>query len=113
LGIFSVTNGESVGAVGTTGGHGVRSQGGWIQAQFNFTKQWQMNLGYGIDAPTSSELPVGNRGNNQNYMGNLMYKLSTNLTFAWEYRRMLTNFRNQTFANEQGDHVNLAVGFMF
>jgi len=113
LGIFSGTNGEPVGAVGTTGGHGVRSQGGWMQAQFNFAKQWQVNLGYGIETPSASQLPVGNRWRNQNYMGNVMYKLSPNLTFAWEYRRMLTDFRNQTFANERGDHINLAVAYIF
>jgi hypothetical protein len=113
LGIFSGTSGESVGAVGTAGGHGVRSQGGWMQAQYNFTRQWQVNLGYGIETPTASELPVGNRWRNQNYMGNLIYRLSNNLTFAWEYRRVLTDYRNQTFGNERGDHVNLAVAFMF
>jgi hypothetical protein len=113
LGIFSGTNGESVGAVGTAGGHGVRSQGGWIQAQFNFARHWQVNLAYGIETPTATELPVGNRWRNQNYMGNLMYRLSNNLTFSWEYRRMLTDYRNQIFANERGDHVNLGVVFMF
>ena len=113
LGIFSATAGEAVGAVGTPGGHGVRSQGGWIQAQYNFTRKWQTNLAYGIETPTASELLVGSRWRNQNYMGNLMYRLSNNLTFAWEYRRMLTDYRNQIFANERGDHVNLAVAFMF
>jgi hypothetical protein len=84
-----------------------------MQAQYNFTRQWQVNLGYGIETPTASELPVGNRWRNQNYMGNLMYRLSNNLTFSWEYRRVLTDFRNQTFGNERGDHVNLAVVFIF
>ncbi len=113
LGVFSAPAGESVGAVGTAGGHGVRSQGGWMQAQYNFTRQWQVNLAYGIETPTASEIPVGNRWRNQNYMGNLIYNLSNNVTFAWEYRRILTDYRNQIFANERGDNVNLAVVFMF
>jgi hypothetical protein len=46
-------------------------------------------------------------------MGNLMYNLTSNVTFAWEYRRLLTDFRNQPFANERGDHVNLAIVYMF
>jgi hypothetical protein len=46
-------------------------------------------------------------------MGNLMYKLTPNLTFAWEYRRFLTDYRNQPFANERGDNVNLAIGYIF
>jgi hypothetical protein len=113
LGIYSVTAGEPVGAVGTPGEHGVESRGGWSQAQFNFAKQWQVNLAYGLEVPNASELPVGNRWRNQTYMGNLMYKLSPNVTFAWEYRRLLTDFRNQAFANARGDHVNLAIAYIF
>lgn len=113
LGIFSVASGESVGAVGTLGQHGVLSRGGWTQAQFNFNPRWQMNLAYGLDVPQASELPVGNRNRNQTYMGNLMYKLNTNVTFAWEWRRFLTDFRNQLFANERGDQANLAILYAF
>jgi hypothetical protein len=113
LGIFSVTGGEGVGAVGTPGEHGVESRGGWIQAQFNPTHHWQVNLAYGLEVANASQLPVGNRWRNQTYMGNLMYNLTSNVTFAWEYRRLLTDFRNQPFANERGDHVNLAIVYMF
>jgi hypothetical protein len=35
------------------------------------------------------------------------------VTFAWEWRRFLTNFRNQQLANEQGDHANMAVAYAF
>ena len=113
LGIFSVASGESVGAVGTRGEHGVLSRGGWAQAQFNINPKWQVNLAYGIDQPEASELPVGNRDRNQTYMGNLMYKLTSSVTFAWEFRRFLTDFRNQLFADERGDQANLAVMYSF
>ena len=113
LGIFSVAGGEGVGVAGGPGEHGVESRGGWIQAQFNATHHWQINLGYGLDVPDASEIPVGNRSRNQTYMGNLMYKLTPNVTFAWEYRRFLTDYRNQPFANERGDNVNLAIGYIF
>jgi len=113
LGIFSVASGESVGAVGTRGEHGVFSRGGWAQVQFNFNPKWQVNLAYGIDQSRASELPVGNRDRNQTYIGNLMYKLSSSVTFAWEYRRFLTDFRNQLSAGERGDHANLAIVYSF
>jgi hypothetical protein len=113
LGIYSVTAGEEVGAVGTPGEHGVESRGGWIQAQFDFTKAWQVNLGYGLEVPNASELPVGNRWRNQTYMANLIYKLTHDVFFAWEYRRLITDYRDQFFADERGDHINLAVGFSF
>ena len=113
LGIYSVAFGEAVLPVGTVGQHGVFSRGGWMQAQFNLDTQWQVNLSYGIDAPRANELPVGNRNRNQTYIGNVMYKLSPYITFAAEYRRFLTDFRNQLFANERGDHVNLAIAYSF
>jgi hypothetical protein len=113
LGIFSVASGESVGAVGTPGEHGLLSRGGWAQAQINFNPKWQFNLAYGIDQPKASELPVGSRDRNQTYMANLMYKLNSSITFAWEYRRFLTDFRNQLAANNRGDQANLAVAYGF
>jgi hypothetical protein len=113
LGIFSVTGGESTGVAGGPGEHGVESRGGWIQAQFNLNHHWQINLAYGLEVPNASQLPVGNRWRNQTYMGNVIYKLTPNVVFAGEYKRLLTDYRNQTFANERGDNVNLAVGYIF
>lgn len=113
LGIFSVNSGQAILPVGTAGEHGVESRGGWIQAQFNVNPKWQVNLGYGIDIANMSQLPTGDRSKNQTYMGNLMYKFSPHVTFAWELRRFLTNFRNQQFANEQGDQANMAVAYAF
>ena len=113
LGIFSVASGETVGAVATLGEHGVFSRGGWAQASFNLNPQWQINLGWGIDQPQASELPVGSRDRNQTYMGNLLYKLTSNVTFAWEYRRFLTAYRNQLAADNRGDQANLAVVYGF
>ena len=84
-----------------------------MQAQFNLNPKWQVNLAYGIDLANMSELRTGDRSRNQTYMGNLMYKFSPQVTFAWEWRRFLTDFRNQQFANERGDHANMAVAYTF
>ena len=113
LGIYAVANGEAIGAVGTAGAHGVLSRGGWAQGQFNFTKQWQLNLAYGIDAPQANELPVGNRSRNQQYMANIIDKLTKNINASVEYRRILTDFRNQPFGNERGDHIDLGLAYIF
>jgi hypothetical protein len=113
LGIFSVNSGQAILPVGTVGEHGVESRGGWMQAQFNLNPKWQVNLAYGIDLANMSELRTGDRSRNQTYMGNLMYKFSPQVTFAWEWRRFLTDFRNQQFANERGDHANMAVAYTF
>ena len=113
LGIYTVANSEAVGAVGTAGAHGVLSRGGWVQGQFNFSKQWQLNLAYGIDAPDTAELPVGNRNRNQQYMANIINKLTRNINLSVEYRRILTDYRNQIFANERGDHIDLGLAYLF
>jgi hypothetical protein len=113
LGMFSVNSGQAILPVGTVGQHGVESRGGWTQAQYNVNPKWQVNLAYGIDIANMSQLRTGDRSKNQTYMGNLMYKFSPHVTFAWEWRRFLTNFRNQQFANEQGDHANMAVAYAF
>ncbi len=113
LGLFSVASGEAVQPVGTFGDRGVRSTGGWAQAQFNFSPKWQVNTVYGIDIPKAQDVPVGSRTRNQNIMGNLMYKYNAHATIAWEYRRILTDFRNQPLSNERGDTFNLALAYAF
>jgi hypothetical protein len=113
LGIFSSASGESVSAVGMLGQHGVESRGGWAQLQANWNAKWQTNLDWGIDSMNARQIPVGDRNKTQTYMGNLIYKWSPFVSLAWEWRRFLTDFRNQATANEQGDHANMAVAFTF
>lgn len=113
LGIFSGESGEAIEPVGSLGDVGVRSSGGWAQATFNFTPKWQVNLVYGIDDPTASNLPVGARGRNQSYMGNLIWKTTPHFNTAWEYRRILTNANNEPFATMHGDVANLALVYIF
>ena len=74
LGIFSVTSGEAIQPAGTVGDRGVRSSGGWTQAQFNFTTKWQVNLAYGIDSP-NVPVPAGRlRTRNRFKVGNIYKK---------------------------------------
>jgi hypothetical protein len=113
LGIFSDASAEAIQPVGIFGDRGVRTSGGWTQAQFNFTAKIQMNLAYGIDAPSVRYISIGARTRNQTYMGNLMYKWSPHLTVAGEYRRILTDYRNQVQSNERGETANLAFAYIF
>jgi len=113
LGIFSVTTGEAVLPVGTAGEHGVESRGGWIQAQFNIAARWQANMAYGLDLPNVGQLRTGDRWKNQTYMSNLMFKYSPHVTFAWEWRRFLSDYKNQPAVNNITDHANMAVSYTF
>jgi hypothetical protein len=35
------------------------------------------------------------------------------VTFAWEWRRFLTNYRNHQAANNIGEHANMAIAYTF
>jgi hypothetical protein len=113
LGVFSVSSGQAVLPVGTPGEHGVLARGGWAQGQVNFNAKWQMNLAYGLESVDGANLRTGDRDKNQTYMTNLMYKLSTQITLAWEWRRFLSNYRNQQSLNAIGDTANMAISYAF
>ncbi|HYL72591.1 MAG TPA: hypothetical protein VEU96_00210 [Bryobacteraceae bacterium] len=113
LGLFSVAAGQSVLPLGTPGEHGVLGRGGWVQGQINFNSKWQMNLAYGLESDKGRNLRTGDRAKNQTYMANLMYKLTPHITWAWEWRRFLTDYRNQQAVNAIGDTANMAIAYIF
>ena len=113
LGVFSASIGQSVLPVGTPGEHGVHTRGGGIQAPFKLASRWQTNFGYGVDLPDLLELRTGDRSKTQTYAINLIYSLSPRMTFAWEWRRFLTDYKNQPAANNASDHGDLAVSYTF
>lgn len=113
LGLFSVASGQSVLAVGTPGEHGVFATGGWAQAQFNLNKKWQLNIAYGFEDDQGSNLITGSRARNQTYMTNLMYKVSPHITWAWEWRRLLTDYQNQRSLNAIIQVANMAIAYAF
>lgn len=113
LGIYDVALSESVGAVGTPGGHGVLSRGGWVQTQFNLDKHWQLNAGYGIDQPSAYDLPVGSRYRNENIFANFIYSLTSNVQWSLEYRRLLSYYRDQPFDTGRADQFTLSAAYLF
>jgi len=104
---------ESVGAVGTPGGHGVLSRGGWVQTQFNLGKNWQLNAGYGIDQPSAYDLPVGSRYRNENVFANVIYSLTKNIQWSLEYRRLLSYYSDQAFATGRANQFTLSAAYLF
>jgi hypothetical protein len=108
-----VSLGESIGAVGTPGGHGVLSRGGWAQAQFKLTKRWELNGGYGIDQPSAHDLPVGSRYRNENVFANFIYSLTANFQWSLEYRRLLTYFVGQPLDTGRANQFTLSAAYLF
>jgi hypothetical protein len=113
LGLFSVSSGQSVLAVGTVGKHGVLASGGWAQAQFNLAKKWQVNTAYGLEVDEGYNLITGSRSKNQTYMANLVCKFSPHMTWAWEWRRLLPNYQNQQTLNANINVGNMAIAYLF
>ena len=89
------------------------TSGGWAQAQFNLNRKWQMNLAYGLESDEGSNLITGSRGKNQTYMTNLMYKVSPHFTWAWEWRRLMTDYQNQQSLNAIIQTANMAIAYVF
>jgi hypothetical protein len=113
LGIFSGGISQTLAPVGEAGDRGIGLRGGWMQTQINLSKQWQSNTAYGIDSPDLRNLITGSRAKNQSYMSNIMYFLSPHVTFSLEWRRFLTNYRNQSLLNNIGNQYNAAAAFTF
>jgi hypothetical protein len=99
--------------VGTPGGHGVLSHGGWVQTQFNLDKHWQLNGGYGIDQPSAHDLAVGSRFRNENVFGNVIYSLTRNSQWSLEYRRLLSYYLEQSFATGRANQFTLSGAYLF
>ncbi len=113
LGLFSGGIAQTVFPVHEPGDNGVGTRGGWLQLQFDLTGHWQTNVAYGIDLPEKANLSTGSRSKNQSYMANILWHVSPNVTLGLDWRRFLTDYFNQPFADNSGDHFNLAAAYTF
>jgi hypothetical protein len=113
LGLYDVSDGESVGVVGTPGGHGVLSRGGWAQAQFIVHRVWQLNGGYGIDQPSAYDLPIGERYRNENIFGNFIYSMTENIQWSLEYRRLMSYYKDQAADTGRANQLTLSAAYQF
>ena len=119
LGIFSGNIAQS--AVVINGrARGVNSTGGWFELHGEAPtgyqgslKNFSMNFGYGIENNRDQDLLVGLRKRNQTYMVNGEYKFSPNLTFALEYRRVLTDWFREPSSDQKLNWVSLGYLYSF
>jgi hypothetical protein len=101
--------------------HPLRSTGGWAQLKFTPSARVEINGAFGQDENYGEDLRVfpfsfdayGFPAMQKNRTGlvNLIYKPSSVLLFAVEYRHLFT--LPAGFAGAKGDHVNLAAGVRF
>jgi hypothetical protein len=119
LGIFSGNIAQSAVVIGGRA-RGINSTGGWAELHGEAPtgyqgslKNFSANFGYGIEDNRDKDLIVGIRKRNQTYMINWQYKFSPNFTFAQEYRRVLTDWFRQPFADQKLNWASLAFLYSF
>jgi hypothetical protein len=119
LGIFSGGVAQAAVVIGGRA-RGINSTGGWFElhaeAPRGYDGSWKnvsFNAGYGIENNRDEDLIVGIRKRNQSYMFNGQYKFSPNFTMAVEYRRILTDWFLQPFANQKLNWADLAFLYTF
>jgi hypothetical protein len=66
-----------------------------------------------LESDEGHNLITGSRAKNQTYMTNLMYKVSPHITWAWEWRRLMTNHQNQQTLNATINVANMAIAYVF
>jgi hypothetical protein len=119
LGIFS---GEIAQASDVINGRtqGINSTGGWAElhgeAPSGYSGWWKnfsANIGYGLEDNRNRDLLVGLRERNQAFMVNGQYRLTPNVTFALEYRRIITDYLGQPLADNKLNWGNLSVLYTF
>jgi len=77
----------------------IAAQGGWAEFLFDITKRINLNLGYGLDAPSQSDLNANDRSRNETLFTTLYYTIKP-ITFAVEYVNMTTSYKNAASATD-------------
>jgi len=99
---------------------GLDSRGGWSQFKFRATSKLELNAGFGLDNPTTSEVRLA--AISQSYLGpllvqnrsglaNFVYRPRSNLLFSTEYRH-LQSFELYRI-NNSAEQVNMMMGVLF
>ena len=119
LGIFSGNIAQSAVVIGGRA-RGIDSTGGWAELHAEAPtgyqgslKNFSANFGYGVEDNRDEDLIAGIRARNQTYMINGQYRFSPNLTTALEYRRVLTDWFRQPFADQRLNWASLAFLYSF
>jgi hypothetical protein len=119
LGIFSGNIAQSAVVIGGRP-RGINSTGGWAELHGEAPagykgslKNFSANFGYGVEDNRDEDLIAGIRKRNQTYMINGQYKFSPNFTTALEYRRVLTDWFRQPFADQRLNWASLAFLYSF
>jgi len=70
----------------------IAATGGWVQFGYKASDKVSTFLTYGIDDPDDDDLNFGQRSKNQNISASAYWNFSNNLTWAFEYSHMKTEY---------------------
>jgi hypothetical protein len=119
LGIFSGDIAQAADVI-TGRTRGINTTGGWVElhgeAPSGYSGWWKnfsANIGYGVEDNRNRDLLVGLRARNQSFMVNGQYRLTPNITFALEYRRIMTDYFMQPAADNKLNWGNLSILYTF
>lgn len=97
--------------INTTLGQSIEAQGGWAQLVLDVLPVVNVNLGYGYDDPSDSNLNTGDRTLNTRSFGSVIYQASSAVSFAFEYSSLRTGYKNAATSN--GEIYQAAAIFKF
>jgi hypothetical protein len=100
---FTVTPGETVNAVHTTGG--------WAQVQIFATSRLSFHFYGGEESDRARDLNPGSLSRNIQYAGNAVYKLAPNVISAFEVSQTRSTYL--PFGLRLVNHYDLAIGYLF
>lgn len=74
----------------------VESKGGWVAVSLGPWKNWQFNIGAGVDDPHNDDLTAAEaKTRNAVVFGNLWYTFSSHLSLGFEISHLRTEYRDQ------------------
>jgi hypothetical protein len=89
----------------------VHSKGGWAQFRITPTERLSFHLYGGQQNDRASDLIFGGINKNQNYFGNVMYRIAPNVIASFEAGQVRTRYVGQ--GNRQNNHYDLALAYLF
>jgi hypothetical protein len=103
--------GENIDQFGGSINQNAKSAGGWAEARFKMTDRFSVNGGFGIDKLPDDEFITLGRRENRSIFGNVIFKLTPEVSTSVEYRFLSTLFRLDD--RHENHHVNWVFSYTF
>jgi hypothetical protein len=91
--------------------HPVHATGGWAQVAFHITPRMTVNFYGGQEDDRNVDLSLGSIAKNQEYAGNIMYHLASNVITSFEYSQLRTSYLGG--GTTLNPHYDLALAYLF